>query len=88
MITIGAVDVGAYFLPPLDIKEIDRAVFEANCAMIDSDEEIDDDIQNVNNIVHNFRLQPASFDKASYGAYLKGTIRITSAYLKGLRATA
>jgi hypothetical protein len=39
MIEMVAADVGAYSLPPRDIKEIHRAVFEADCAMIDNDED-------------------------------------------------
>lgn len=58
MIEIGAVDV--------DIG--------ANASAEEADEGTDDAAQKVNNIVHSFRLQPTSFDKASYGAYLKGAI--------------
>ncbi len=46
----------------------------ANASAEEADEGTDDAAQKVNNIVHSFRLQPTSFDKASYGAYLKGAI--------------
>lgn len=46
----------------------------ANASAEEADEGLEDSAQKVNNIVHSFRLQSTSFDKASYGAYLKGAI--------------
>lgn len=40
----------------------------------------------MNNIVHSFRLQPTSFDKASYGSYLKGYMKKVLAHLKATNA--
>ncbi|KAI0534646.1 Mss4-like protein [Xylaria digitata] len=81
-----------------DVKEVDGVIYEADCAMIEigavdvdtganasaeeADEGLDDTSQKVNNIVHSFRLSPTSFDKASYGAYLKGYMKKVLAYLK------
>lgn len=44
----------------------------ANASAEEADEGIDDSAEKVNNIIHSFRLQPTSFDKASYLSYLKG----------------
>ncbi|KAK5629682.1 hypothetical protein RRF57_005397 [Xylaria bambusicola] len=81
-----------------DVKEVDGVIYEANCAMIEigavqvdtganasaeeADEGTDDTALKVNNIVHSFRLQPTSFDKASYGAYLKGYMKKVLKYLQ------
>ncbi|KAI0118813.1 Mss4-like protein [Nemania sp. FL0031] len=85
-----------------DYKEVDGVVYEADCAMIEigavnvdtganasaeeADEGTDDAAQKVNNIVHSFRLQSTSFDKASYGAYLKGYMKKVLAHLKAKNA--
>ena len=50
----------------------------ANASAEDGEEALDDAAQKVNNIIHSFRLQPTSFDKASYLAYLKGKTDIPS----------
>ncbi|KAI0435108.1 translationally controlled tumor-associated [Xylaria sp. FL1042] len=79
-------------------KEVDGVIYEADCAMIEigavdvdtganasaeeADEGTDDTAVKVNNIVHSFRLQPTSFDKASYGSYLKGYMKKVLAHLK------
>ncbi|KAI2630494.1 Mss4-like protein [Xylaria nigripes] len=81
-----------------NLKEVDGVIYEADCAMIEigavnvdtganasaeeADEGLDDSAQKVNNIVHSFRLQPTSFDKASYGTYLKGYMKKVLAHLK------
>ncbi|KAI0191474.1 Mss4-like protein [Xylaria flabelliformis] len=81
-----------------DFKEVDGVVYEADCAMIEigavnvdtganasaeeADEGLEDSAQKVNNIVHSFRLQSTSFDKASYGSYLKGYMKKVLAHLK------
>ncbi|KAI1073349.1 translationally controlled tumor protein, partial [Whalleya microplaca] len=69
------------------LKEVDGVAYEADCAMIEigavnvdtganasaeeADEGTEDAAQKVNNIVHSFRLQQTSFDKASYLSHLK-----------------
>ncbi|KAI1771348.1 translationally-controlled tumor protein [Hypoxylon cercidicola] len=81
-----------------NLKEIDGIAYEADCAMIEigavsvdtganasaeeADEGLDDGAQKVNNIIHSFRLQPTSFDKASYLSYLKGYMKKLAAHLK------
>lgn len=71
-----------------DIKEVDGAVFEVDCAMIvegavqvntganasaeEAEEELEDGAVQVNNVVNSFRLQSTSFDKKTYLTYLKG----------------
>ncbi|KAI0456145.1 Mss4-like protein [Xylaria acuta] len=85
-----------------NVKEVDGVVYEADCAMIEigavdvdiganasaeeADETLDDSASKVNNIVHSFRLQPTSFDKASYGSYLKGYMKKVLAHLKAKNA--
>ncbi|KAI1330487.1 translationally controlled tumor-associated [Xylariaceae sp. FL0255] len=85
-----------------DFKEVDGVIYEADCAMIEigavdvdtganasaeeADEGLEDSAQKVNNIVHSFRLQPTSFDKASYGAYLKGYMKKVLSHLKSINA--
>jgi len=70
-----------------DLKEIDGAVYEADCAMItlgavevntganasaeETDEGTEDGALQVNNIVHSFRLNSTQFDKKSYLSHLK-----------------
>ncbi|KAI2630658.1 translationally-controlled tumor protein [Hypoxylon sp. NC1633] len=73
------------------LKEVDGVAYEADCAMIEigavaidtganasaeeADEGVEDSAQKVNNIIYSFRLQPTSFDKASYLSYLKGYMK-------------
>lgn len=86
MIEIGAVNVGgfcriAYILAFFCDSQghfLTRGFADtgANASAEEADEDLDDASQKVNNIVHSFRLQATSFDKASYGSYLKGTICI------------
>ncbi|XDG00647.1 hypothetical protein ABKA04_000262 [Annulohypoxylon sp. FPYF3050] len=80
------------------LKEVDGIAYEADCAMIEigavdvdtganasaeeADEGIEDSAQKVNNIIHSFRLQPTSFDKASYLSYLKGYMKRLAKHLK------
>ncbi|KAI1430852.1 translationally controlled tumor-associated [Xylaria sp. CBS 124048] len=86
-----------------NLKEVDGVVYEADCAMIEIgavdvdtganasaeevDEGLDDSAQKVNNIVHSFRLQPTSFDKTSYGSYLKGYMKKVLTHLKAKGAS-
>ncbi|KAL2109834.1 hypothetical protein VUR80DRAFT_1918 [Thermomyces stellatus] len=81
-----------------DLKEVGGVVYEADCAMINEgavdvdiganasaeepDEGVEDQVQKVNNIVYSFRLQPTSFDKKSYLAYLKGYMKAVKAKLQ------
>ncbi|KAI4866378.1 translationally-controlled tumor protein [Hypoxylon rubiginosum] len=87
-----------------DLKEIDGVAYEADCAMIEigavsvdtganasaeeADEGLDDGAQKVNNIIHSFRLQPTSFDKASYLSYLKSYMKKLAQHLKDKGAPA
>ncbi|KAI1143913.1 translationally-controlled tumor protein [Hypoxylon sp. FL0543] len=80
------------------LKEVDGVAYEADCAMIEigavdvdtganasaeeADEGIEDSAQKVNNIIHSFRLQPTSFDKASYLTYLKGYMKKLAKHLQ------
>ncbi|KAI1645418.1 translationally-controlled tumor protein [Daldinia loculata] len=80
------------------LKEVDGIAYEADCAMIeigavnvdtganasaeDAEEGVDDSAQKVNNIIHSFRLQPTSFDKASYLSYLKGYMKKLAKHIK------
>jgi len=52
----------------------------ANPSAEEQDEALEEGAQQVNNIVHSFRLQSTSFDKKSYLTYLKG-------YMKAVKAT-
>lgn len=51
----------------------------ANASAEEASEELEDGVENVNNVVYSFRLQSTSFDKKSYGIYLKG-------YMKAVKA--
>jgi hypothetical protein len=78
-----------------ELKEVDGAVYEADCSMItleavnvdtganasaeEAEEGVEDTAVKVNNIIHAFRLQSTSFDKKSYLTYLKG-------YMKDVKA--
>ncbi|KAI1457241.1 translationally-controlled tumor protein [Annulohypoxylon moriforme] len=80
------------------LTEVDGIAYEADCAMIEigavdvntganasaeeADEGVEDSAQKVNNIIHSFRLQPTSFDKASYLSYLKGYMKRLAKHLK------
>lgn len=43
----------------------------ANPSAEEQEESLEDTVKTVNNVVHNFRLQPTSFDKKTYLTYLK-----------------
>ncbi|RYO81546.1 hypothetical protein DL766_000252 [Monosporascus sp. MC13-8B] len=80
------------------IREVDGIVYEADCAMIEvgavnvdiganasaeeGEEALEDSVQKVNNIIHSFNLKATSFDKKSYGVYLKGYLKSLSQKLK------
>ncbi|KAJ9629537.1 hypothetical protein H2203_001911 [Taxawa tesnikishii (nom. ined.)] len=70
-----------------DLKEVDGAVYEADCRKItigaenidiganpsaeEADEGVDESSQTVIDVVHSFRLNETSFDKKSYLSHLK-----------------
>ncbi|KAK6456374.1 translationally controlled tumor protein [Scheffersomyces xylosifermentans] len=80
-----------------DIKEVDGAIYEADCAMVtvgngdidiggnpsaeDAAEELEDGVETVNNVVYSFRLQQTSFDKKSFLTYIKGYMKRIKAHL-------
>ncbi|KAF2461984.1 microtubule/calcium-binding protein [Lineolata rhizophorae] len=73
------------------LKEIDGAVYEADCKKItiggenidiganpsaeEADEGVDESAQTVIDVVHSFRLNETSFDKKSYLQHLKGYMK-------------
>ncbi|KAI0796375.1 translationally-controlled tumor protein [Irpex lacteus] len=79
------------FSDAFPIKEVDGVAFEVDCAMVtikdgdvdiganpsaeEAEESLEEGAQQVNNVVHSFRLQPTSFDKKSYLTYLKGYMK-------------
>ena len=81
-----------------DLKEVDGAVYEVDCAMItlgaievntganasaeEAEEGVEDGEQKVNNVVNSFRLQSTQFDKKSYLVALKGYMKAVVAKLK------
>jgi len=72
-----------------DLKEVDGAVYEVDCAMItlgavevntganasaeEAEEGVEDGALQVNNVVNSFRLNSTQFDKKSYLSHLKST---------------
>ena len=80
-----------------DVKLVDGAVYEADCAMVtvgngdidiganpsaeDGEEALEDGAETVNNVVYSFRLQPTMFDKKSFTTYIKGYMKRIKAYL-------
>lgn len=80
-----------------DVKLVDDAVYEADCAMVnvgngdidiganpsaeDGEEALEDGSETVNNVVYSFRLQPTQFDKKSFTTYIKGYMKRVKAYL-------
>lgn len=86
-----------------DLKEIDDAVYEADCSMItlgavdvdtganasaeEADEGLEDGATQVNNVVHSFRLQSTSFDKKSYLSHLKTYMKKVKEALKAKNAS-
>merc|ERR1711977_440560 len=70
-----------------DLKEVDGAVYEVDCAMItlgavevstganasaeEAEEGVEDGALQVNNVVNSFRLNSTQFDKKSYLSHLK-----------------
>jgi len=54
----------------------------ANASAEEQAEALEDGAQQVNNIVHSFRLSSTSFDKKSYLTYLKGYMKAVKAHLQ------
>ncbi|KIV99710.1 uncharacterized protein PV09_08641 [Verruconis gallopava] len=81
-----------------DLKEVDGAVYEADCKTIkvggetfdtganasaeEADEGTDDQVETKIDVVYSFRLQPTNFDKKGYLAYLKGYMKSVKEKLK------
>ncbi|KDQ14246.1 hypothetical protein BOTBODRAFT_33031 [Botryobasidium botryosum FD-172 SS1] len=75
------------FSDAFPVKETDGMFYEVDCALIiikegevdiggnpsaeEQAEALEDGAQQVNNVVHSFRLQPTSFDAKSYKSYMK-----------------
>ncbi|KAG9021093.1 hypothetical protein FS837_007584, partial [Tulasnella sp. UAMH 9824] len=83
------------FSDAFPMKLVDDIVYEVDCALIvvkegdvdiganpsaeEVEEALEDGAQQVNNVVHSFRLQSTSFDKKSYLTHIKG-------YMKAIKA--
>jgi len=81
-----------------DLKEVDGAVYEVDCAMItlgavevntganasaeEAEEGVEDGAVQVNNVVNSFRLSQTSFDKKTYLSHLKGYMKKVKEALK------
>ncbi|CAK9786212.1 translationally controlled tumor-associated [Cutaneotrichosporon oleaginosum] len=81
-----------------DIKTVDDVVYEVDCQMIivkegdvdiganpsaeEAEEALEAGAEQVNNVVHSFRLQSTQFDKKSYLTYLKGYMKAVKAKLE------
>ncbi|KAG4426210.1 hypothetical protein IFR04_000676 [Cadophora malorum] len=81
-----------------DLKEVDGAVYEVDCAMItlgavevntganasaeEAEEGVEDGALQVNNVVNSFRLNSTQFDKKSYLSHLKTYMKKVKEALK------
>ncbi|KAF8591541.1 translationally controlled tumor-associated [Ramaria rubella] len=54
----------------------------ANPSAEEGGEELEDGMEQVNNVVHSFRLQSTTFDKKSYLTYLKGYMKAVKTKLE------
>ncbi|KAJ2822741.1 hypothetical protein IWW50_004084 [Coemansia erecta] len=86
-----------FFSDAYEIKEVPGA-YEVDCKMISvadgevdiganpsaeaEEEQLDNNAQLVNNVVHSFRLQETQFDKKSYMVYIKGYMKAVKAKLQ------
>jgi len=86
-----------------DVKEIDGAVYEADCKKIqvggenvdiganpsaeEGDEGVDDTKETVIDVVYSFRLNETSFDKKSYLSHLKGYMKAVKEKMKASGAS-
>ncbi|KAH7887701.1 Mss4-like protein [Phlebopus sp. FC_14] len=93
------------FSDAFPVKEVDDIVYEVDCQLIivkegaidiganpsaeEQEEALQDGAQQVNNVVHSFRLQPTGFtDKKEYLTYLKGYMKAVKAKLPADRVKA
>ncbi|GMK54690.1 hypothetical protein CspeluHIS016_0112760 [Cutaneotrichosporon spelunceum] len=81
-----------------DMTTVDDVVYEVDCTMIivkegdvdiganpsaeEAEEALESGAEQVNNVVHSFRLSPTTFDKKSYMIYLKGYMKAVKAKLQ------
>ncbi|KAG8928914.1 hypothetical protein FRC03_007622 [Tulasnella sp. 419] len=86
------------FSDAFPVKVVDDIVYEVDCALIivkegdvdiganpsaeEQEEALESGAQQVNNVVHSFRLQSTTFDKKSFLTYLKGYMKAVETYLK------
>ncbi|KAJ6485069.1 Mss4-like protein [Mycena vitilis] len=86
------------FSDAFPVKVVDDIVYEVDCSMIvikegdvdiganpsaeEQDEALEEGAQQVNNVVHSFRLQSTTFDKKSFLTYLKGYMKSVKAKLQ------
>ncbi|BEI80097.1 hypothetical protein CcaverHIS002_0106260 [Cutaneotrichosporon cavernicola] len=84
-----------------DMTTVDDVVYEVDCAMIiikegdidiggnpsaeEAEEALEAGAEQVNNVVHSFRLQSTQFDKKSYLTYLKGYMKAVKAKLEATK---
>ncbi|KAG7096907.1 hypothetical protein E1B28_004312 [Marasmius oreades] len=80
------------------LKTVDDIVYQVDCAMIvvkdgdvniganpsaeEQEEALENGAQQVNNVVHSFRLHQTNFDKKTYLSYLKGYMKTIKTYLQ------
>ncbi|KAJ7498876.1 translationally controlled tumor protein [Mycena latifolia] len=85
------------FSDAFPVKVVDDIVFEVECAMItikegdvdiganpsaeEQEEALEEGAQQVNNVIHSFRLQSTVFDKKSFLTYLKSYMKAVKAKL-------
>ncbi|KAF9222010.1 translationally controlled tumor-associated [Gyrodon lividus] len=86
------------FSDAFPVKVIDDIVYEVDCKLIilkegnvdiganpsaeDQEEALEDGASQVNDVVHSFRLQPTTFDKASFLTFLKGYMKAVKTKLQ------
>lgn len=86
-----------------NVKEVDGAVYEADCKKInvggenidiganpsseEAEEGVEDGLQTVIDVVHSFRLQQTSFDKKTYLSHLKTYMKKVKEAMKGKGAS-
>ncbi|KAJ6539391.1 translationally controlled tumor protein [Mycena capillaripes] len=85
------------FSDAFPVKVVDDIVYEVDCAMMtfkegevdiganpsaeEQEEALEEGAQQVNNVVHSFRLSSTTFDKKSFLTYLKGYMKTVKAKL-------
>ncbi|BEJ11173.1 hypothetical protein CspHIS471_0105950 [Cutaneotrichosporon sp. HIS471] len=84
-----------------DMTTVDDVVYEVDCSMIiikdgdidiggnpsaeEAEEALEAGAEQVNNVVHSFRLQSTQFDKKSYLTYLKGYMKAVKTKLEATK---